>query len=105
MNPHCTTRGFRSFSTVTVLGSPSSPSSVTIVLLKLRVGIATPKAPVSATGLSHRRLSGRSPNPLPKKSCGVTTSKDSAPTRLLPVPPTSQDTPAESSVSCSALFQ
>jgi hypothetical protein len=42
---------------------------------------------------------------LPKNSCGVTVSKDSAPIFLLPVPPTSQLTPAESSVSCSAFFQ
>ena len=67
--------------------------------------MANPNAPVIAAGLRIESESDRSPMPLPKKSCGVTVSNDSAPTRLLPVPPTSHDTPAESSVSWAALFQ
>ena len=81
------------------------PRRVVIVLLR-RLGMATPKAPVSGERLERTRaLSGRSPKPLPKNSVGVTVSNDSAPTFLLPVPPTSQSTPAESRVSCSLALE
>src|SRR4029453_16370609 len=67
--------------------------------------MASPTTPVTAKGLRKRTASGRSPMPFPKKRCGVTVSKDSAPTLARPVPPTSQETPAERMVSCASLLR
>src|SRR5262245_32681832 len=103
--PHVTTFGFNSFSTWGCPPPSSSSSGTVMVLLKRRVGRSTPNAPVRAIGLRYARPSGRSPNPLPKKSRGVTVSNDSAPIFLLPVPPTSHDTPADSSVSWAAFLK
>src|SRR4029453_15007802 len=66
--------------------------------------MASPTTPVTAKGLRKRTASGRSPMPFPKKSCGVTVSKDSAPTLARPVPPTSHETPAGGMVSCASLL-
>src|SRR2546428_1231314 len=86
--------------------SSTSPSAVDeIFWFRTRDGTAQPKAPVRASGLSSSRPSGRSPNPLPKNTEGVTVSNDSASTFLPPVPPTSQPTPTDSTVSCASLLK
>src|SRR2546426_4264854 len=88
--PHVKRVGLNSRSTST------SPSAVDeIFWFRTRDGTAQPKAPVRASGLSSSRPSGRSPNPLPKNTEGVTVSNDSASTFLPPVPPTSQPTPTD----------
>src|SRR2546428_1437425 len=99
--PHLNTVGLNSRSTST---SPEL-GSVVIVGVRTRDGTAQPKAPVRARGFNSSSRSGRSPNPLPKNKDGVTVSKDSAPTFLLPVPPTSQLTPSDTSVSCSGFLK
>src|SRR5207247_856648 len=84
----------------------TSPSAVDeIFWFRTRDGTAQPKARVRASGLSSSRPSGRSPNPLPKNTEGVTVSNDSASTFLPPVPPTSQPTPTDSTVSCASLLK
>src|SRR6058998_1695333 len=98
--PHVKRVGLNSRSTST------SPSAVDeIFWFRTRDGTAQPKAPVRASGLSSSRPSGRSPNPLPKNTEGVTVSNDSASTFLPPVPPTSQPTPTDSTVSCASLLK
>src|SRR2546428_14045162 len=65
----------------------TSPSAVDeIFWFRTRDGTAQPKAPVRASGLSSSSPSGRSPNPLPQDTEGVTVSNDSASTFLPPVP-------------------
>src|SRR5256712_4575320 len=98
--PHVKKVGLNARSTST------SPSAVDeIVWFRTRDGTAQPKAPVRASGFSSSRRSGRSPNPLPKNTEGVTVSNDSASTFLPPVPPTSQPTPTDSTVSCASLLK
>ena len=58
-------------------------------------GKPTPIVPVTAIGFSIAMLSGRSPNPLPKKRAGVIVEKSTAPTRAAPVPPTLTFTPVD----------
>src|ERR1700720_2028887 len=82
--PNCNTAGF---------GDPS-------VLALL--GMATPTRPVTANGLTKDNPCGKSPKPLPKNSPGVHVLKVSAPTSLLPVPPTSTARPRETTTSCSS---
>src|SRR5262245_60493429 len=65
--------------------------------------MTTPTWPVTASGLSNETVSGRSPNPLPKKNPGAHVVNESASTRLLPVPPISTPAPNERMVSCSSL--
>src|SRR6266404_945756 len=82
--PDCNTAGF---------GDPS-------VLALL--GKATPTRPVIASGLSNDNPGGKSPKPLPKNRAGVQVLKVSAPTCLLPVPPTSTPKPRDATASCSS---
>src|ERR1700719_76307 len=82
--PDCNTAGF---------GDPS---------VRALLGIATPTRPVIASGLNHGNPCGKSPKPLPKNSDGVHVLKLSAPTSLLPVPPTSTARPSETTASCSS---
>src|SRR6266478_3057308 len=82
--PDCNTAGFRDPSVRALLGK------------------ATPTRPVIASGLSHGNPCGKSPKPLPKNSPGVHVLKLSAPTSLLPVPPTSTARPRETTASCSS---
>src|SRR5215831_12785555 len=65
--------------------------------------MATPTRPVTASGFKNETASGRSPNPLPQKNPGAHVVNDSAPIRLLPVPPISTPPPNERMVSCSSL--
>ena len=69
-----------------------------------RDGMLTPTKPVNASGRRYFMSTGRSPKPLPKKRVAVKVLKDSAPTRLEPLPPMSQSTPADKIVSCSSLW-
>src|SRR6266446_2059159 len=82
--PDCNTAGFRDPSVRALLGK------------------ATPTRPVIASGLSHGNPCGKSPKPLPKNSPGVHVLKVSAPTCLLPVPPTSTPRPRDTTASRSS---
>src|SRR4029077_10162834 len=82
--PDCNTTGF---------GDPS---------VRALLGMATPTTPVIASGLNHGNSCGKSPKPFPKNSPGVHVLKLSAPTSLLPVPPTSTPRPSETTASCSS---
>src|SRR6266853_7029362 len=82
--PDCNTAGFRDPSVRALLGK------------------ATPTKPVIASGLINDNPRDKSPKPLPKNSPGVHVLKASAPTCLLPVPPTSTSRPIETTASCSS---
>ena len=69
-----------------------SGSTLAVLVLE-RDGMPTPSVPVTASGRSA--CAERSPKPLPKKTVGVTVLKRSAPTDLLPVPPTSHSAPMD----------
>ena len=79
-------------------------SSIAVVLVLDRVGIATPKVPVTAIGRRYFMLSDRPPKPLPANSAGVTVLKVSAPTRFAPVLPMSQSTPNEAMLSAASFL-
>src|SRR5581483_5390144 len=53
-------------------------------------GISAPITPVTARGRRSASDSGRSPSPLPNRRLGPSVENDSASTRRLPTPPTSQ---------------
>src|SRR6476659_988385 len=66
------------------------------------LGKPTPTRPVIATGRTNDNPCGKSPKPLPKNTPGVQVLKLSAPTCLLPVPPTSTSRPTDTTASCSS---
>ena len=68
------------------------------------IGCSSVTAPVMANGRSQERLSGRSPNPLPKKMPGWSVSGLPAPILVAPEPPMPQPKPAEIITSCSSFL-